>query len=379
MARTVPRMRFSVLDSWRGLCALWVVLYHFRVLSHINDAWITRHGFIAVDFFFALSGFVIAHAYGDKLTGGAQRLRFFLRRFGRLYPLHLVTLAAVVAMETARWAAGRHLGHDIGRPTFAGETSFPALAANLALVQGLGFFQKFSWNIPSWSISVELAVCVIFAVTSILRRPLATALVLAGGASLLLYWLAHNDPWEGHTALTRGVCGFVMGVLAQRLHGLFREKGWTVPGWIEFAAPGLAFAAMWFWDQTIWPASALMFAGIVFIFAFEAGPLSRLMKIPALMAWGEASYSIYLIHYPLVLGVFGAAAVWGAVTGTDLLVQGRTLDLDLGSPWLGDLATLGFLAAVVSLATLTYRWIESPGRRWFNGLSDGIGASRGGA
>ncbi len=368
----MPRMRFSVLDSWRGLCALWVALYHFRVLSHVNDAWLTRHGFIAVDFFFALSGFVIAHAYGDKLTSGAHRVRFFLRRFGRLYPLHILTLAAVVAMETARWIVGLKLGHDLGRPAFSNDTSLTALAANVLLVQGLGLFDRFSWNIPSWSISVELAVCVIFAATSVLRRPLATALVLAGGASLLLYWLAHNDPWEGHTALTRGVCGFFMGVLAQRLHGLFRARDWSLPGWVEFAAPVLAFGAMWFWDQTLWPASALMFAIIVFIFAFEAGPLSRLMKIPMLMAWGEVSYSIYLIHYPLVLAVFGVAAAYGAITGTDLLVQGATLDLDFGSRWIGDLATLGFLAVVVGLATLTYRWIESPGRRWFNALSDRI-------
>lgn len=367
-------MRFSVLDSWRGLCALWVALYHFRVLSHVNDAWLTRHGFIAVDFFFALSGFVIAHAYGDKLTDGAQRVRFFLRRCGRLYPLHILTLGVVVAMETARWAIGLKLGHDIGRPTFADETSLTALAANLVLVQALGLFSHFSWNIPSWSISVELAVCVIFAVTSILRRPLATALVLAGGASLLLYWLARHDPLEGHTALTRGVCGFFMGVLAQKLHHLFRARGWAVPGWVELTAPVLAFAAMAFWDLAIWPASALMFAVIVFIFAFEAGPLSRLMKVPILMAWGEVSYSIYLVHYPLVLATFGAAAAIDAVAGTGLVVSGRAISLDLGSRWAGDLVTLGFLAAVIVIATATYRWVESPGRRWFNGLSDRLAA-----
>ncbi len=363
-------MRFQVLDSWRGLCALWVVLYHFRVLSHVNELWFTRHGFIAVDFFFALSGFVIAHAYGSQLTGLAERVRFFIRRFGRLYPLHIATLLVVLALETLRWAGGQAAGHDIGRPSFSGETSLAALAANFALVHGLGFFRDFTWNIPSWSISVELAVCVIFVLTSVWRRPVLTAAVLALAASALLFWMGRNLPNEGYTALTRGVCGFFFGVLAQRLHGVWREKGWSLPGWVELSTPLLVYGAMLLWDLKVWPASALLFAALVFIFAFEAGPLSRVMKAPFLVRWGEVSYSIYLIHYPMILFVFGMAAAYGTATGTELLVKGKGISLTLGSPWIGDLATLAFLALVILFADLTYRWIETPGRRWFNGLSD---------
>jgi len=367
-------MRFSVLDSWRGLCALWVALYHFRVISHLGENWVTRHGFIAVDFFFTLSGFVIAHAYGEALNTAADRVRFFIRRFGRLYPLHIATLAAVVAMEAARWGVGQALGHDFGPPTFTGDTSLPALAANIGLVHGLGIFMKFTWNIPSWSISVELAVCAIFALVSIARRPLVTAVVLSLAAALLLLWFSHNYHVEGRTALTRGICGFFLGVLAQRLYQAFRTRSWTLPGWVELATPVLAFAAMWFWGVPLWPASSAMFAIIVFIFAFEAGPLSRLMKVPVLMKWGEVSYSIYLIHYPLVLAVFGAAAAMDAVAGTHLVTGGKAISLDLGSPWIGDLASLAFLGVVILLATVTYRWIETPGRLWFNALSDRVAA-----
>jgi len=369
-------MRFKVLDSWRGLCALWVALYHFRVVSHVNDLWLVRQGFIAVDFFFALSGFVIAHAYGGQLVDAASRLRFFTRRFGRLYPLHLVTLLTVLAMETARWAAGLAVGHDIGKPSFTGETSFPALAANLVLAQGLGFFREFSWNVPSWSISVELGVCLIFVSASIWRRPLLTAAVLAVGGSLLLWWFARLDLFEGRTALARGVSGFFMGVLAQRLHAAWRVRGWSVPGWLELATPFLVLAALWLWDQRIWPASAATFSVLVFIFAFEAGPLSRLMKAPFLARWGEISYSTYMIHYPIILAIFGGAALFGAVSGVDVFVPGRGLVLTLGGPWLGDLATLAFLALVILLAGLTYRRVEEPGRRWFNALSDRL-AKRG--
>ena len=368
-------MRFSVLDSWRGLCALWVALYHFRVVGHLSENWVTRHGFIAVDFFFTLSGFVIAHAYGQSLNTMADRVRFFIRRFGRLYPLHIATLAVVVAMETARWGVSQSLGQTVGPPTFSGDTSLVALVANLGLVHGLGGFLKFTWNIPSWSISVELAVCLIFALVSILRRPLIAAIVLAAGAAVLLMWQSHHFLGEGQTALTRGVCGFFLGVLAQRAYAAFRARSWTLPGWVELATPVLAFLAMWSWGKGIWPASGALFAVIVFIFAFEAGLLSRLMKRTFLMRWGEVSYSIYLVHYPLVMAIFGAATAVSALTGMQLLTSGRWFALDLGSRWIGDIASIVFLVVVILISSVTYRWIEVPGRRWFNSLSDKVGES----
>ena len=366
-------MRFSVLDSWRGLCALWVALYHFRVVGHLSENWVTRHGFIAVDFFFTLSGFVIAHAYGQSLNTMADRVRFFIRRFGRLYPLHIATLAVVVAMETARWGVSQSLGQTVGPPTFSGDTSLVALVANLGLVHGLGGFLKFTWNIPSWSISVELAVCLIFALISLLRLPRVSAVVLAAGSALLLLWMGRSVLEEGQTALTRGVCGFFLGVLAQKAYAAFRARSWTLPGWVELVTPVLVFLAMWLWGYRIWPASGALFAVIVFIFAFEAGLLSRLMKRTFLMRWGEISYSIYLVHYPLVMAIFGAATAVSALTGMQLLTSGRWFALDLGSRWVGDVVSIAFLAVVILISRVTYRWIEVPGRRWFNSLSDKVG------
>ncbi len=365
-------MRFSVLDSWRGLCALWVVLYHFRVLSHVNDLWFTRSGLLAVDFFFALSGFVIAHAYGEQLSTGAERVRFLIRRFGRLYPLHIATLLVVLAMEAARWGGGLALGHDIGRPTFADETSLSALAANVLLLHGIGLFDSFTWNIPSWSISVEFAVCFIFIAVSLIRRPVLTASVLALAGMLALIWMVQHLPAEGRTALARGVAGFFLGVIVQRIYGLCRAKGWSPPGWLELLTPLAVWATMWLWYKGIWAASAVIFAGLVFLFAFEKGPLSRLLKAPFLIRWGETSYSIYLVHYPMVLAVFGAAAVWQAATGQTLFVPAKALTLGFGSPWIGDLATVAFLVLTVLVARVTYRWIEEPGRKWFNGLSNRV-------
>src|SRR5262249_55412493 len=94
--------RFRVLDSWRGICALLVALFHFMFPSHVAQSPLIHNGWLLVDFFFVLSGFVIAHAYADKLTGWAATVPFMIRRFGRVYPLHFATLMFFVAFELCK-------------------------------------------------------------------------------------------------------------------------------------------------------------------------------------------------------------------------------------------------------------------------------------
>lgn len=372
-------VRFTALDSWRGLCALWVALYHFRAVSHYYSWTWVRNGDVAVDFFFVLSGFVIAHAYGQTLVGHAARWRFLIRRFGRLYPLHIATLAVVLSMEIARWAAAHALEQPVGRPAFTGDTNPWALIPNLLLIHGLGLFRDFTWNIPSWSISVEWAVCGLFVLISLWRRPLlaAGALALLGFAIQVWISLLPVQPPEGHTAFARGLYGFFLGVLIHRAFAARRAAGGEIPGWVEWLTPALLVAALMFkvWELPAVP--PLFFGALVFIFAFESGPLSRLLKVRPLTWLGEVSYSVYLVHYVLVLAIFGAVAVTGAVLGVDPFTKiENNLLLNIGGPWAGDAAAVAFLALTAGVAGLTYRWIEDPGRRWFNGLSNRVAPRR---
>src|SRR3979409_173570 len=98
--------RFVALDSWRGIAACLVALFHFEayshlVYSHLNGAPFLRNSWLFVDFFFVLSGFVIAANYQQRLREGFGVGRFLLLRLGRLYPLHLFMLAAAVAVKLA--------------------------------------------------------------------------------------------------------------------------------------------------------------------------------------------------------------------------------------------------------------------------------------
>lgn len=366
-------MRFTALDSWRGLCALWVALYHFRAVSHYYGWPWVRHGDIAVEFFFVLSGFVLAHAYASGLKDTPSRLRFLIRRFGRLWPLHVVTLGTVVLMELARWILQTRLGQPVGEPAFAGDTSFVALAANLVLVHGIGLFRDFTWNVPSWSISVEWTLCLLFVLTSLWRRPLPAAIVMACLGFGLQTWLSHAHPLapEGHTALVRGIYGFFLGVVIHRLYDARKTTGKALPGWIEWTTPLLLVAAVMMRRWHFPAGSAMCFGALVFVYAFEAGPISRMLKVRVLTWLGQVSYSVYLVHYVLIMAIFGAAMALGAALHQPFLIAAyRTQLLNVGGPWGGDLALLVFVALTLGIAACTYRWIEEPGRLWFNALSD---------
>src|SRR5690348_368784 len=105
--------RFVALDSWRGICAVLVVLFHFTSVlpSALDGSMFIRNSYLFVDFFFVLSGFVLCHGYRGRIAGTHDAWRFALRRFARVWPLHAVVLACFVA---AIAVVGRY-PHQIGR------------------------------------------------------------------------------------------------------------------------------------------------------------------------------------------------------------------------------------------------------------------------
>ncbi|RZJ36784.1 MAG: acyltransferase, partial [Brevundimonas sp.] len=94
--------RFEALDSLRGVCAILVVLFHMPVAAHWRDWGLIQHSYLFVDYFFVLSGFVIAHAYSQRLKTPTDAGRFMVRRLGRVWPLHVLMLAAFIGLELVR-------------------------------------------------------------------------------------------------------------------------------------------------------------------------------------------------------------------------------------------------------------------------------------
>ncbi len=149
------------LTSLRGIAALWVVLYHYTAqylpnLDTSNYTQVIGKGYLAVDMFFMLSGFVMTHVYHHAFSKSItdNYKGFLVARFARLYPLHIFILLLFVATAaSANFAANATTGVSHTIPA-EGPRSFTALFANIFMVQGLEA-GKLSWNYPAWSISVE--------------------------------------------------------------------------------------------------------------------------------------------------------------------------------------------------------------------------------
>src|ERR1700731_3903652 len=133
-AITETKLRFGVLDSWRGVAALLVALFHLNVYSAIYPLDFVRNGYLFVDFFFVLSGFVITYSYADRLKTLEDLGSFAIRRFGRLWPLHAVVLLAFVAAESAKGVMAAR-GASFYLPPFTGTNALSTIPMNLVFGQ----------------------------------------------------------------------------------------------------------------------------------------------------------------------------------------------------------------------------------------------------
>ena len=137
--------RFEVLDSWRGICAICVAILHFNIISHVFELPFFYNSWLFVDFFFVLSGFVISHAYFNFLTSPSSLITFMVRRFGRLWPLHVATLLFLIVWEILKATIILEL-HMPARPSDVFREPWLAagsIVANIGLVQSIGFYHFF--------------------------------------------------------------------------------------------------------------------------------------------------------------------------------------------------------------------------------------------
>lgn len=372
----MPPRHHVALDSWRGIAALMVALYHFQTTSVVFQSALFRNAWLFVDFFFVLSGFVIAANYRDRLAEGFGAVKFLLLRLGRLYPLHVVMLFGFVATELALYLAASGMKLGSGREYFTGQTAPIGILTNLLLIQGLGIHNGLTWNGVAWSISTEMWAYVVFAVLATrFAKSLDSAMWLII-AVMFVYCLIEKllPPGSGRfMEFARCLYGFCVGVL---LHKAFLavDRAGTVDrmsiGRITaIEAVALVLAVVFVIVARELPTHALApmaFAPAVLVYAFDRGRISRLLQARSLVFMGTLSYSIYLIHpfvQTRILLPIGLAVQ--KVTGLPLLsVDQRPGGTFIwGASELQSLILTGMMAAVViACAWMTYRLIEAPGR-----------------
>ncbi len=371
--------RFVVLDSWRGIAACMVALMHldFRnPYSHLHGAPFLSNSWLFVDFFFVLSGFVIAANYQQRLLGGFGVGRFLLLRLGRLYPLHFAMLAAIIycRLLLVLIPALSSISHGAPAPFSTPNEAPDTILANLLLIQALHLYPFDTWNSISWSISTEFYTYVIFAVCLVgLRRHGWIALLLAmiGGPILIAVLSEHNMHTMSDWGIIRSIYGFAAGVIVWNVYRKWGVKvGKRLSGNIaEWCTIGLMSAFVSLSGETLLSLAApYVFGLVVLVFAFEAGTASAILRLRPMVFLGTVSYSIYMTQVFIARRLFDAGRaldkLWGINLFTHRQIDGQELDVFGTHLWHGDLAFPVFLAIVIAVSYFIYRWIEKPGRDW---------------
>ena len=336
------------LTTMRFFAAAWVVLYHYWPLLVAGEkpALVAR-GYLGVELFFVLSGFILSHVYLESF--GARTFsygRFLWARLARIYPVHLAILAGLVGLILGAQMAGLNVGSNV--------VVWSSIPAQLTLTQAWGFAPLGGWNHPSWSISAEWFAYLAFPAFAAVAWPLRNrpwlAFALASGLVIALnlaFGAIAGFPLTQATiawGALRIVPCFALGCATWLLwrKGVIAKVGMakTVVGAAVLLAAfgaGLGLAD---------PAMVLIFGGLILGLGALASTGSKLLSSRLGVYLGEVSFAVYMVCIPWELVFSG-------------LVRGRLAAAEGPLPaWLWVILFVG----VVPAAMAAHHLVELPAR-----------------
>lgn len=356
----VSRPHLPALDSLRGLAALAVCLMHATPLFGLSA--LAPHAYVAVDFFFVLSGFVLYYRYAHVLLPGAGRSMgagaFMLRRVARLYPLYVLATLMGFALTTLWLAANGNLGAEMGASAYAlisGLLMIPAVLDTSGLHDAQVLFPYVDLG---WSIFWEIVMSVVFVFWA--KAGLRFLSVVGAVAFLALAAAAWSmgsvdGGWQlanFHVGGLRALTGFCLGMmvargfLARRVEGSpARARPLLALAALALVAVAGAYVAL---DRqfTVLGVELLLlaavFPAVVWLTAVSA---PRILSRGPGVVLGGASYSIYLLHGSLL-------------EATSVVV--KRIPFLTPSPLVG----LAWLVGVLAVSWLCWKVFETPARGW---------------
>ncbi|WP_436254069.1 acyltransferase family protein [Neorhizobium sp. LjRoot104] len=334
----------------RGAAAVFVMIYHFeldRIPSNGALSTFLNHGYLSVDLFFILSGFVMAHVYGPLFLSGAFRFGDFLwHRIARIYPLYLAVTLAFIAL-----AFVKSFQLDIGPEVFL---------SNVLMLQALGNWP--SIDPPAWSVSAEMIAYLLFPVIGLLclKSSRTAAALLGGGAilSIFILTLAASRHYIGSSiaqglldliaapfTLIRCLAGFTLGQLVWRVHNNTAAASFAARTSVQICVAALAILTLTFHDSDF-PAYLLIIS-LIFCLSTDRGMFSGFFASRPLHFLGDISFAVYLTHYR-------ALGVWG-------MIEGRLGNTDFVTR--NVVATVATSMVVIAVSWLLHVAIERPCRQ----------------
>lgn len=331
------------LTSIRGIAALWVAASHYVPSALGTHNRFIDSRFTAIDMFFILSGMTLSTAHARLRWWGVGR--FFLKRCLRIYPMCFVALTVLLCVI---------LYPKVNAPWFWNNMN-PQLEGSYLL---LGAFIDLhtAGNPPSWSAGIEMACYVAFPVALFALRRLPTwgrvAWLAASAIFSWCIWANGIASTIGPGALARGVAGFGAGMAIWAINDEVRMPAAAIVTAEIAGVAGLILAIDQGWSSYFPMFSAILLGGLW----WDAGPIAGFLRIGWCVWLGRISFSVYLMHYPLLVAV------------------DKFYPADPGSDWPQIAWFAGIIGAVLALSSFTYLTIERPFLRlgrWGRSLDSG--------
>jgi peptidoglycan/LPS O-acetylase OafA/YrhL len=352
------RPKISELESLRGLAALLVVFFHVPTWNSFLNVRIISNGYLMVELFFVLSGFVICNAYCNNIKTTRDLMRFQFLRFGRLYPVHLLFLLIFLLIEVAKYIA--QFRFDIVSPNSQPfrENNFTALIQHIFLIQAIGpAGRPVTFNIPAWSISVEFYTYLIFGCVVLLSRKGYQYFVfsLIAIASVVLLVSAAGFGFED---MLRGLAGFFIGCLTAVAVKNLTLKVSRFASVLLFLAiiAFLQFKPHKAYDVAIYFLTAGLIGALVLQ---KNGLLNSVLRLKIFVWLGSISYSLYMSHEAVE---WIANQIFRVVLKAPEIIapSGRSIPQLSGLSAILGVSFIVILSFLVS--SLVYKFVEKPWR-----------------
>jgi len=358
----MDKKRFEVLDSFRGIAAICVAIGHMHYAGSIAELDFFRGSWLFVELFFVLSGFVLTHGYAFKENITFKQ--FAISRTFRIFPLHIAMLLVFLALEVGKLIAVQY-GLHFNSGVFSGPTAIKEIIPNLFLLQSWTEYTRESFNIPSWSLSIEYYVYMLFFVTLFLRNS-ARIILWLSIVSVVAYLVLHDIAFFTGS-VERGLYSFFIGALTYILYKNIKNYTHKVPSFIftffELVCVILVAFIVTLDEENYSIIGSLLFSFTILVFSFEKGFFSHFFKHKVLAFLGKLSYSIYMTHMAIWVCTMALFLVLQKITGFNFIPMIENVRfIDLGSVSLNNIAALVNLSLILLVSYFTYEKIEVKGQ-----------------
>ncbi len=365
---------YHLLDGLRGVAALLVLWYHVLEGYSFSEGLVTgvftaisplNHAYLAVDFFFILSGFVIGYAYDDRWDNGMTTWQFFKRRLIRLHPMVIIGTVIGLVMfclqGSVQWDGTKVGTSFIMMSLLLHLFLIPAVPGGAAEIRGNG--EMFPLNGPCWSLFFEYLGNIIYAVW--IRRISTKALALLT-AALGICYLGFNSfditgdgmlgvgwsmgGWGLPGGLLRMLFPYTIGLLMSRIFRPAKIRGafWicSIILFALFCPPMIESTGVLCWNA-LYDALCVIIVFPILVWTAASGATESKFSTKVCTFLGDISYPLYVVHYPLMYYFYN----WMAQTGRYTF---ETAWLQSGLVFFGSIA----------LAYLVLRFCDLPVRRF---------------